>query len=287
MQLSAKSGFTIIEVMIYLAVSGILLSSAYVLITGRQNYSEFILGIRQIASNIRTDISNVSLGYYPSLDLKCQPKSGGGITITSTTTPSQGTNNGCQYIGEAIQFDPNNQPDEYNVYTVAGAEFQGSNNTLVTNLSNSYPLAVPNSVSNSIQTVTLPYGIHLYSINSNILTQCNSVSQAYLCPYMFGVYSLTGASSAVNGSGSVDLVPYCDNKSINENTAESYIDSIDNNPNGVCPATDYPPSSDYNPASGIVYCFDSSTTNQSGVITIGAGGNPNLVNLTIHSYPCS
>ena len=57
-------GFTIVEVLIFLAVSSALMVSAFTLISGSQNKAAFTVGINDVQQQINAVINNVSNGYY-------------------------------------------------------------------------------------------------------------------------------------------------------------------------------------------------------------------------------
>ena len=97
-----NTGFTIVEVMIVLAITGGLFISAAVMISGRTNKAQFEQSINQITAQLRQSINEVSTGYYPNRGFQCQAN-GATVSITAGTT-EQGTNSGCMLLGKALQF---------------------------------------------------------------------------------------------------------------------------------------------------------------------------------------
>src|SRR5579863_8935858 len=97
-------GFTIIEVIIFLGVSGLLFLSVLGLINNEQNKTEFFQGIHEFFSEMQDLSNNVQIGYYTnSNDFSCSV-SGAGAPVMSSGPNSQGANYGCTFIGRVIQF---------------------------------------------------------------------------------------------------------------------------------------------------------------------------------------
>ena len=110
-------GFTVVETMIFLAVSGMLFFSAMTLIGGQQEKAEFNYGIQEFTAQVRDIINDVSTGFYP-----VDP--GTNCFVTGTTT-AQGTNSGCTFIGRVMHFGANDVPgnpteSSMRVYSVVG-----------------------------------------------------------------------------------------------------------------------------------------------------------------------
>ncbi len=59
-----STGYTIVETMIFLAVSSLMFISAMILINGRQSRAEFIQAVRVFEANLRDVANDVSTGYY-------------------------------------------------------------------------------------------------------------------------------------------------------------------------------------------------------------------------------
>ncbi len=69
----SDNGYTIVEAMIFLAVSGVLFVSAMAAVSGQQQKTQFYQSIRDLDSNIRDKINEVGSGTFGnSLNLKCR-----------------------------------------------------------------------------------------------------------------------------------------------------------------------------------------------------------------------
>ncbi len=156
-------GFTIVETMIFLGVSGVLFVSVFALISNDQNKTEFFQGIHQVDSQIQSLATNVQNGDYSNYtDFTCRDMSGGSGTnpvpdITTNLVSNQGTNEGCTFIGHILQFGPiectgaacGASPNlhEFTVYTVIGRQYKRALNpfstkTIVSNLTDARPRVI-------------------------------------------------------------------------------------------------------------------------------------------------
>ena len=140
-----RNGFTIVEVMIFLAVSGVTFLIAANFINGKEAQTEFYQGINQTNYQLRTIINDVSNGNYPlpyGKYIKCEP-SPVGVVITSKSSP-QPTTAGCIFAGSIIQ---SNIPGPgYTKYVIAGCQFQGCSSSFgnsPNNISELLPIIVP------------------------------------------------------------------------------------------------------------------------------------------------
>lgn len=127
---SRSVGYTIIETMIFLAVSAAMFMSAMALISGRQNKTEFNSAIRDFESSMNDIANDVSSGYYANATstatkIKCSVTAGN-LTVTALdSTDNQGKNFGCIFIGKALQFSPDGDREKFNVITLVGRQYDG------------------------------------------------------------------------------------------------------------------------------------------------------------------
>lgn len=115
-------GFTIVEVMIFLAVSGIMFLVAANFISGKEAQAEYIQGMNYTAADIRTIINNVANGNYavPSGGLNCTVDTSG-VNVTKSRSSSSIGIPGCSLIGQAMV--PGLGGNSYGLYTFAGCQF--------------------------------------------------------------------------------------------------------------------------------------------------------------------
>jgi prepilin-type N-terminal cleavage/methylation domain-containing protein len=295
-------GFTIVEVMIVLAVSSIILLSAITLVNGRQNHTEFTTGIDSLQQQLQQIVNETASGYFPGVGgFTCQAAGSGPVTF-SGGAKAQGTNQGCVFLGKAIQFGLGPTDDQIAVIPLVGRQYLGGTFTPVSSLGQAQPRAAwnlavgePSSLQNLSPISALQYGLHIASYNSACgasaspeavcyvpATSSGTFVQSGAAAFMFGDPSGTLASfDGTNGnlqSGSESLSLYgvyggtggSSQKGQARGTASANIGNV--------PGTTPPPSPPggvgmgwLQSASKMLVCVTSGSTNESGLFTIGGG----------------
>lgn len=289
------SGFTIIETMIVLAVTGFILLGAIFAVQGKTNETEYIQVINNLQSQLQRTVSNVLNGYsqiFPSngglYNFTCNavPATGtsnGYLSFTSSLS-EQGANEGCTFLGYALQFtSPNyNVSGEnfYNLYTVAGIQYCASN-VLTAGSSCLTPNTIPLTLTEEAPTV-------LYPSSSDRNTQSLSTSLLQQESVQFGVhvvsmyYNNDNSPAYSIGAFAILLSPDATTQQVNlyaikhsafnvnaSNTAHLINQSLENNPT---------------PVNSVEVCLASGSSNQSGLITIGgSSGQQTTVTLKIYT----
>jgi prepilin-type N-terminal cleavage/methylation domain-containing protein len=282
-----SQGFTIVEVMLVLAVSSALFVSAVALVGNKQNDTEFIQSIQQVQSQVQQTADDVVNGFYPSLNnFNCTPNSGGTATIISGTT-IQGQNNGCIFLGKVMQFgvipSPNpNNAQAFLVYSILGSEcasgtLPGSSGCDIAQsskgLSTSLPIAEPtalvstNGSVNDTTTNVLEYGLNVTSMSYNLTPGSPKVNTGAV-GFLQSIASYSNGSLA-SGSQQVNLYTISGTNINNQSNFLSVLDQKD--------AVAWQEVSDVN------ICFTSATTSQSGLVSIGGSGRLLSVTLQIFS----
>ena len=129
-------GYTIVEVLIFMAVSGLMFVLAVVFVNGKQSNVEFKQGLYDANTDIKTTINEVANGRFDSLGygagaVQCTASTLGGppsfsLALGSAEQGSNGGALGCTFLGKVIQFnvaDFGTEAANYeSVYTVAGRQ---------------------------------------------------------------------------------------------------------------------------------------------------------------------
>jgi len=132
-------GYTIVEVMIVLAVSGVMLLIASQFINGKQAKTSFTQGVNDIAARLQQTINDVADGQYSDVSIDCQAVPGG-LQLNPGTGDTQGRQSGCVFMGKMYYFYNNGTPtpQNYEIFSLVGARIDPVARTPVTTLAGSY-----------------------------------------------------------------------------------------------------------------------------------------------------
>lgn len=207
--LRVSNGYTVLEVMIFLAVSSVLITSAWNLISGKQEQTSFDQKMRETQSKLQQWISDVSTGVSngdPSRQY-CDNSSGRPEIINPPPSRPANYSPQCIFLGKAIQFTDHslglhtspNQDSTLYIYSVFGCRYSGCNST---------PVLPPDMYSaNPEPAIGLISGVLTYAD----LTQTFDVSPAY-------VKSVCDNPPSCSGSHS-HLIGFMNSFNTDENTA--------------------------------------------------------------------
>lgn len=263
-----NGGFTVVEVMIVLAVTGLLFVSAATAISGRTNKTQFQQSINDIVSALQQNINSTAIGYYPNAsNFKCTNNSGSMVITSGTNTA--GTNSDCIFLGKAIQFGvTGTDPQQYVTYPIAALRVDTTGEEVhsitTANPAVIYPAAPQTNAPNDTQTDKLMYGLTVSKMFYNNNTGNTIGSFAVISDLSTYSYS---DSKLQSGSQQLILVPIS-TTGLND-TVASTAGKINQKLAGSPTAT-----------SGVQICFDSGTTDQSGLVTVGGSGGQQL-NVTL------
>ena len=271
-----QAGYTILEVMMFLAVTSVLFVGAMNSINGRQQAVQFSQSTRDMQSRIQQLINSVSSGFYPnSNNYTCAVPNRTTPTARPTfdsTTPSiQGSSNDCVFLGKILHLavqDTGNTGTAYETISVAGRRLNASANAQeVSSLAEAIPTAVVGSGVEAVEPDTLQFGLRVTKVidgSPSSSTTYGSIAFFSTLPRFIG-----GSSNLISGSQRVSFggVP---STALNETraTAVSAINAITDSatpPSGVTPIN-------MNPRDGIIICLRD-TTNRKAMITIGGANS--------------
>ncbi len=260
-----KTGFTIIEVMIVLAVTGVLFAAAVILLAGKQQKTQFTLAANNIAIQIQQTAGDVTNGYYPNLgDFKCN----NGQPNQITNSNSQGTNYGCIFLGKIMQFGMQNLPSTVNIYTLLGN--QTADGQSVTGISDATGLQLLEpDISQTPPQDYLEYGLQAvcmqYSTSSQPPSNCTGGTKIGAV----GFASNPATQSTSNNTQQVTIVAV---PSIGWGSSEPASGFNINQPEPLV----------VDPTGGVQICFSyGSGSSKSALIQIGGSNRNALVTETI------
>lgn len=280
---AGAQGYTLLEVMIVLAVSGGLLVAAMALISGQRQKTEFSQAIREIESQIQDVINDVATGYYANTgNFQCDRVVVGSVErprLQTAASSAQGTNRDCVFIGRVMQFGvASSNSEQFNIYNVVGLRqaLSGGSYGNSQTLTQARPTAmapgtgVTANYPDSTEVKKLQYGLTINSIRVG--------NQDIGAIGFFGSLTPGGSSGGnlVSGAQTVELVPV-PTTALNM-TASSTVDAI-NRLDSSNPTI--------NPSQGVVLCFQSGGTNEYGRITIGSNARRLTTTLQIGRGACT
>lgn len=148
--LRSRGGYTIVEVMLVLGISGVMLTSAIILVGGLRGGTEFSQAMRDVQSKFQSEINSVRTGTFAfndSYDCKtiasADPLLNDRPSLTASASASGGTSKDCLFLGKALQVVPG-QSTLY-IYSVLGNRTYkvdgAGNRALVTTFDQANPIA--------------------------------------------------------------------------------------------------------------------------------------------------
>ena len=165
MRVNKKTGYTILEVLIFLAVSSLMFVSAMRAINGRQKQVQFTQSVREFDAKIKDVINDVTTSYYPTNKTVDCLVSGGEVVIDDALNETLGTNDDCIYVGKVIHFQINNNNTTMKIFAMAGKRYSDGNLTPSLSVQDARPKAVsmPGNTSfiESAEDFTTLYGLRV------------------------------------------------------------------------------------------------------------------------------
>lgn len=267
-----QGGYTIIESLIFLAVSGSMVIAVITLIASQQGRTQFQQAVREfevklqdMANDISTGNALVTVrsGEYCAIG----PGAAAVAEIDSAIVPS--ATQRCIFVGRVLQFGG----EQYTDYSLVGRQrIEAAGTTKETvNLSESRAL-IPES----------PYAPELKSIGAGIEVErmcyddnvCNNLSAKKIGAFgFFTTFQNYDASDQIS-SGSIRVVAGALRDSTlgdNKATLRSKLNL----------AVDDPALLISNPSAGITMCLKSGTSNQKAKVVIGGAGSPTSITTVI------
>lgn len=243
-----EEAYTIIEAMIFLAVSSFLFTMIVIAFTGQQDRTQFNQSVKDLESRLIDLANDISNGFYSSPNsFTCSSLPGDArVTFTGGSTP-RGENDGCIFAGQVIEFTPGDS--RYTVTPLAGKQrtLSGIETREVTSIAEANPIKVPGSV--VIEQTN--YDVNIAKITfSNGASSTNITALAIMVT--FGSYN---GSDLNSGDIHADVVPLTSGV---PGSASDWTNAYNNR----------------NPAGGVTICLQegSGSRTRHGAILLGGAG---------------
>ena len=195
-QVPSYGGFTLLEVMITLAISSVMLVTAIIAFGGQQRRTSFQQGMRDIESRVRDVLNDVSVGYYPTNLSNCLYTTSG--PFFRSTSSEQGKNFDCVFVGKAIHF----QDEAYTIYSVVGNQ----KNEIGTNIQNFHE-SLPVLDEATKADTNYGWGLRLKEMYADGAAPVTGTTLVVLASTVNATGSVSGAPNELN-SGIQRVIPY-------------------------------------------------------------------------------
>jgi prepilin-type N-terminal cleavage/methylation domain-containing protein len=275
-------GYTIVEVMIVLAVSGVTFLIAVVFVGGKQEATAFTQGAINAASQIQDVANEVAAGQYSDQAFTCTPTISNGQQSIAFTVPGNnpkyhgvGTDQNCTFVGKVVHLQNGQLLSGYEIFSLAGSTL-AVNGQPAQSLNDADPTPIDNS--NIISGPDANDGVDL-TLNSQTSDSLNFISAIAYANDNTTVLSRTAYGIAFTqsfGSLAAEGTSY-------QSGAQSVQLEYVNIPAGATQAqaaAAITGGDNYKAAGSIVVCLSSGTdtaADRNAKVTIGSNGNPQNV----------
>lgn len=267
MRCRGSGGFTVVEVMIVLAISGVMFVTFAGMMSGRQAKAWFSASVSDVVTDIRQHINEVGSGYRPQTGTFSCSLAGGAPSITTAGAAAAGTNTDCTYIGQAVMADTANT-GSYVLQGLVGARTTTTGTepltlaaakTRVLDKGSGYPASWPNL---GIQK-DLQYGLTLKWMRDGTPGTTSNIAGFAIAAAPDGQLSM--ASGALqSGTIAPTIIPIPNAAGLVSRTQG--VDLLVRALGGVAPVITAP-------AGKVQLCFQSGTSNQTALVTVNTDGS--------------
>ena len=267
-----SSGFTLVESLIVLAVTALMFVSIATIIGGKTSKVEFQTSINSMRQQIQQVINETQSGYFPDTGgYTCTAVSSASPPTISAGSSEQGTNTGCVFLGKVMQFSTDSSLKTSSDFKYAVWPIVGNQNPGTTAEQKVGVNVFPTPLKPAQTSKALSFGLAPVKMTFDGIP---TAGVGFLAGNNQGVIAAGGSNGLASGSQTMSLY------GIRNTTLTTSLASME--------SALKTPVTNYQNAAKVEICFESGSTNQSGLITIGkdnaSGANRALtVTLKIHN----
>lgn len=263
MRSGAPHGYTIVEVIIFLAITAFLFATIAATFVGQRGRTQFSTAAREFEAELRDIANDVSTGFYPtSNDFSCDEF--GGEPRIRNPDAEQGTNKECVFMGRAVHFNVDGDPNAYAVYTIVGLR-EASPNIPADEFDEAQPKTDEDYL---VEEKQLAAGIEVDEVRRGV-----DIVQVIAFLSSLGEYDDT-AQQVQTGTLGVNTLQLGGAGTIDVPSMVNNIDAIDNS------------SGPLSHQSGFTMCLNSGSSDQHAVLTVGGGSRRLSTDLVISGGSC-
>jgi hypothetical protein len=266
-------GYTVVEVMVFLAVSSALFVIIAGTFSGRQAATEFSAATREMESRLQDIANDISTGFYSNPGtFRCQVSGGVPAILGTPPGPTQGTNQDCIFLGRVAQFDLGGSSGRrYNLYSIVGARQASDHDVQDFDEAQPRAIAQPTYAFDLTETEQIPPGLTIRSIYAQYGPNRRRIRAV-------GFFSSFGTSAAADPTSlSVNIIPLGFPPTGNDKD-----DVVNDVPNITTAYAD----AFANPDGGVVVCMEGEATNQHALLRLGGRNRQLTTDLTIGEDTC-
>ncbi len=199
-------GYTIIEVIIVLAISGIMFLIAANFINGKQEHTAFSEGTNDMVNQLQNIVDDVNDGHYSDIPINCDGGSPGAAALSfpSGTPSGQGSNQSCLFWGKMLGFYGDSQPTTYQLFSLAVSRFYANpdgSGTIPTGGTDAVGV-IPSLTTSA----TVPQSLYVPTGKMTVTPATGSPVTAYSIGFVQGLgNTATVSGSTTYGSGIQDV----------------------------------------------------------------------------------
>ncbi|HSX47619.1 MAG TPA: hypothetical protein VLF63_02485 [Patescibacteria group bacterium] len=214
-------GYTIVELMMVLAISSLMFLIAATFINGKHERTSFTAGVNELASKIQDVYDQVINGKYSDEPISCNYNSSTNTTTLGAISGSQGQHTQCVFLGKMIHMPIKTIYTKYEILTIVGGRLDANNNeiTNLIGLINDDPRAVMDPALQITQVT--PQQLLINNIEANVFNGNVFVQKQ---TFAFGFIqsqgtTAVGQSSLISGS---QVINFYDDKTLIKSTNDVF-----------------------------------------------------------------